>query len=406
MSNAETKAQAEQLPEALIEERSGFSIVWLIPLVAALVGGWLGYKALSEKGPSVIITFKDAAGLEAGKTKVRYKNVEVGQVAEIDVSEDLSHVLVTVDFQKDVAPLLREKTRFWVVRARVAAGQVTGLSTLLSGAYIGMDPAVEGEKRRHFNGLERPPLVTATERGRHFVLRAQQLNSLEVGAPIYFRQIKVGEVEGYELDSDGQAVSIKIFVHDPFDQFVRQNSRFWNAGGIDVSLSAEGLKVNTQSLVSIMLGGVAFDIPPDASPEAIAEEHQVFKLFANREAAIRKIYTEKEYYLLYFTESARGLTIGAPVELAGIKIGEVQEVALEFDVEQLDFRVRALIVIEPGRLELRGESKETEEKQLMHLVGRGLRGQLDVGNLLTGQLLVKLDIHPTAPPIWSYRPYR
>ena len=392
-------APGAQIPEALVEERSGPSIVWLIPLVAALVGGWLAYKALSEKGPTVTITFKSAAGMEAGKTKVKYKDVDVGQVVDIKIGKDLSHVVLTAELEKGTEPFLTDKTLFWVVRARVSAGQVTGLGTLFSGAYIGVAPATVGKRSRHFTGLERPPVVTADEPGRLFTLRAKRLSSLEIGAPIYFRQIKAGEVVDYGLDEDGKAVSIQIFLRTPFDQLVSENTRFWDAGGVDISLSAEGLKVETESFVSLMVGGVAFDVPPDVDPGPIAQTDRVFELFDSRETAFSTIYSEKEYYVAYFKDSARGLTPGAPVELAGIKIGEVKDVALEVDVEELEFRVRALMVIEPGRAVAIGQRRATDAaERLRRLVEKGLRAQLDVGNLLTGQLLVKLDVHPDALP--------
>ncbi|MDH3281118.1 MAG: MlaD family protein [Gammaproteobacteria bacterium] len=391
-------APGAQVPEALIEEHRGFSIVWLIPLVAALVGGWLAYKAVSERGPTVTIIFKSAAGMEAGKTKVKYKDVDVGQVVDITIGKDLSHVVITAELDKGTEPFLTDKTLFWVVRARVSAGQVTGLGTLFSGAYIGVAPATEGKKSRSFTGLERPPVVTADEPGRHFTLRAKRLSSLEIGTPIYFRQIKAGEVVDYGLDEDGKAISIRIFLRNPFDQLVSENTRFWDAGGIDISLSAEGLKVETESFVSLMVGGVEFDVPPDVDPGQIAQEDRVFELFANRATAFSKTYSEREFYVAYFKDAARGLTAGAPVELAGIKIGEVADVALEVDVEELEFRVRALMVIEPGRAVAIGHTRPPDAAQrFTRLVEKGLRAQLDVGNLLTGQLLVKLDIHPDSP---------
>ena len=391
-------APGAQVPEALIEEHRGFSIVWLIPLVAALVGGWLAYKAVSERGPTVTIIFKSAAGMEAGKTKVKYKDVDVGQVVDITIGKDLSHVVITAELDKGTEPFLTDKTLFWVVRARVSAGQVTGLGTLFSGAYIGVAPATEGKKSRSFTGLERPPVVTADEPGRHFTLRAKRLSSLEIGTPIYFRQIKAGEVVDYGLDEDGKAISIRIFLRNPFDQLVSENTRFWDAGGIDISLSAEGLKVETESFVSLMVGGVEFDVPPDVDPGQIAQEDRVFELFANRATAFSKTYSEREFYVAYFKDAARGLTAGAPVELAGIKIGEVADVALEVDVEELEFRVRALMVIEPGRAVAIGQTRPPDAAQrFTRLVEKGLRAQLDVGNLLTGQLLVKLDIHPDSP---------
>ncbi len=400
MTNPDPQAApGGQVPEALIEERSGFSIVWLIPLVAALVGGWLAYKALSEKGPTVTISFKHAAGMEAGKTKVKYKDVDVGQVVDIKIGKDLSHVIITAELDKGFEPFLTQNTSFWVVRARVSAGQVTGLGTLFSGAYIGVAPARAGKKSRQFTGLERPPVVDVDEPGRHFMLRAERLSSLEVGAPIYFRQMKVGEVVDYRLTDDGAAVGIRIFLRQPFDQLVTENTRFWDAGGVDLSLTADGLKVETESFVSLMVGGVAFDSPPGVDPGEIAQDEHVFQLYDSKETALRATYTEKEYYVAYFKDSARGLSPGAPVELAGIKIGEVMDVALQVDVEALEFRVRALMVIEPGRAVAIGEGPRDATQRLTRLVEKGLRAQLDVANLLTGQLLVKLDVHPDAFPV-------
>ena len=280
MSNSKKdRPELKGLPEPESRKKKNrISIVWLVPLLALAVGGWLVYKAISEKGPTITISFKSAAGLEAGKTKIKYKDVELGQVVSIELDDGLSQVIVKAELVKQAEKFISQNTRFWVVRARVAAGGVSGLGTLFSGAYIELDPGKPGTPAIHFEGLEVPPVVTTDLPGSHFVLRASSLGSLNIGDPVFFRRIEVGQMVSYKLEENGQAVSIKVFVHDPHHQLVRKNTRFWNAGGIDVTLSAEGIKVDTQSLVSIMLGGIAFEVPRYLEPGEPAVENARFVL--------------------------------------------------------------------------------------------------------------------------------
>lgn len=414
MSEEETiqthdRSKNHEIPEAVVTDRKRqISIVWIVPLVAVLIGAWLVYKTFSEKGPLVTITFMTADGLEAGKTKVRYKDVELGQVTAIKLSPDLGHVEVEAQLVKQAEKFLSANTRFWVVRARVAAGEVSGLGTLFSGAYIGLDPGKPGNPATRYKGLESPPVVTTDLPGRHFILRASRLGSLDVGAPVYYRQIKVGQVVGYQLMKDGQAVTIKIFINAPLDKLVHKNTRFWNASGVDISLDANGIQVNTQSLMSIMIGGIAFDTPRNLEPGGPADEKQVFKLYENYESISEKSYARKAYWVLQFDGSVRGLKIGAPVEFRGIHIGEVLDINLEFDYEKEAFIIPVLIETEPDRLSATGDLPENDEKKeiMNYLVTKGLRAQLKTGSLLTGQLLVELDMHPDAPPAkidWSGR---
>lgn len=389
--------EAERIPEAEIRTRSRLSIVWIIPLVAALVGGWLAYKALTEKGPTVTITFQSAEGLEAGKTKVRYKDVEVGKVEAINLSEDLSKVVVTASLVKGAENYLNEETRFWVVRARVGGGQVSGLGTLFSGAYIGIDPGEGKESMRHFVGLEKPPPVAMDTPGRKFTLRAEKLGSLDVGSPVHFRQIKVGQVVGYDLAPAGRAVNIEIFIHEPHDKRVYKNTRFWNAGGLSVALDARGVKVNTESLLALVIGGVAFETPENLEPGGAADDDTVFPLYADYESIQEKTYTLKQYYVLYFDDSIRGLSIGAPVEFRGITLGEVADISLEYAKESMSFRIPVLIAIEPERIAVDQEAGKDQEELLERLIAKGLRAQLKTGSLLTGQLFVDLGFYPEAP---------
>lgn len=388
----------EALPQTEVSRGGRISIVWLIPLVAALVGGWLAYKAYSEQGPTISIDFKTADGLEAGKTKVRFKDVEVGRVEAIDVSNDLSHVVVTARLVPAAARYLTENTRFWVARARVTASQVSGLGTLFAGAHIEVGPSLEGAPARHFVGLEEPPAIPIGEPGRHFFLESPGLASLNVGSPIYFRQIQVGQVESYALQPDRQSVKVRIFVREPYDDLVAMTTRFWNASGLDVSLTAEGVKMDTASLVSLLIGGVAFETPKTLEPSPPAPEDAVFKLYANREDADKQTYLRRIPYLLYFDGSVRGLNVGAPVEFRGIRIGQVLDVRLEFQTDELAFRIPVLIELEPDRIDMVGDELSDGDPETMdRLVAEGLRAQLKSGSLITGALFVDLDFHPDAP---------
>jgi paraquat-inducible protein B len=392
-----TETENQEIPQAMVQTRRQISIVWLVPLVAILIGGWLAYKGLSEKGPVVTISFESAEGLETGKTKVKYKDVEIGLVDTIRFSADLSRVLVTAELVKETEPYLTENTRFWVVRPRVTASGVSGLGTLFSGAYIGMDPGKEGEPARDFKGLEIPPIITTDIPGREFLLKATTLGSLDIGAPVYYRQIQVGQVISYELDVDGQTLIIKIFINAPHHELVYKNTRFWNASGFDLKLDASGLKLNTESLVTIMLGGIAFETPTSLETGGPAEEGDIFRLYETRESIFERTYTEKKHFILHFNESIRGLTVGAPVEFRGIKIGQVVDIKAGYDTEALTPRITVLIETEPERWEMSGEPNIDPTQNLQNLVDRGLRAQLKTGSLLTGQLFVDVDFHPDAP---------
>lgn len=385
---------------AQVRKRTGITLVWIVPLLALIVGVWLGYKAISEKGPVIKITFATAAGLEAGKTKIKYKDVVIGQVDSIHLGDDLKHVVVTAELSKDFERFLNDRTRFWVAKAQIRGGTASGLDTLLSGAFISVDPAEGGAHTTSFNGLEVPPVITSGLPGRHFWLRASQLGSITIGAPVYYRQIQVGQVVSYGFAPDGQAIDVQVFIEAPHDAKVTETTRFWNASGLDVSLSAQGLKVNTESLISIIGGGLAFDAPDGVQLGKAAEENAVFNLYPNRESINEKSYTVHRNWLIYFDQSVRGLSVGAPVEIYGIKIGQVTSVDLIYDKKRKELLVPVVVDIEPERIQnmvqaVPAPTSENPEPLLKWLVEeRNLRAQLKTGNLLTGQLLVDLGFYP------------
>ena len=404
MSDTKKKLSGlNDVPEAEVRSRKrhiSFSIVWLVPLVAVLIGGWLVFKALSEKGPEITITFKSAEGLEAGKTKIRYKDVELGQVSAIKLSKDLSKVVVTAELVKEAENFLSVNTRFWVIRAQVGVSGVSGLGTLFSGAYITLDPGNPGNVTHHFKGLEHPPLVTTDLPGRHFLLKADSRGSLDVGSPVYYRKIQTGQVVAYDLSEDGHTILFKIFINAPYHEFVYQNTRFWNASGFDIKMDTQGVRIDTESLVSILIGGIAFGIPQAEAPSTPAEAEAIFRLFRNVDAAKERTYWVKNKSILYFDESVRGLDIGAPVEFYGIQMGEVIDVKLVFDNEKKEFRIRVVVETEEERFYEAGfVGNDAERRKLFEsLLERGFRAQLKTGNLLTGKQIIVLDFFPEAPP--------
>lgn len=406
----------EDLPEAVADTRPGLhlQLVWIVPIVAALIGGWIAVTAILERGPTVTIEFQTADGLEAGKTRIRYKNVDMGEVKTIAIAPDRQRIIVTAQFFKEAESFLREDTRFWVVRPRFSGGQVSGLNTLLSGAYIAMDVGKASRPKRDFVGLEVAPILTSDAPGRQFMLSAPDLGSLDIGSPVYFRRIKVGEVVAYDLDPNGSDVHVLIFVHAPYDRYVGTLARFWNASGVDIALDANGMRVQTQGLATILAGGVAFESLPDVEAGVEAAPGSEFTLYRDRASAMKSPDGEAVPFVLYFTESLRGLVPGAPVDFRGIVVGEVQAVDVRYEAERKWFHFPVRIVLYPQRIgsgfirDLPPAVARRERDELLKaMIERGFRAQLRTGNLLTGQLYIALDFFPAAPPTqvdWSRNP--
>ena len=386
----------EAIPEPEIQRGKRFSIVWLIPLLAALIGAWLAVKAIRETGPTITIVFKSAEGLVPGKTEIKYKDVSVGKVQTIQLSEDLTEVLVTAEMSRDVADYLTADSLFWIVRARVAVGEVSGISTLFSGAYIGMMPGSGGKIVHRFEGKEKPPAIFRDSPGRQFSLRADRLGSLDIGSPVYYRQVKVGRVTDVDMAKDGTGVLLEIFIEAPYHHQVRRTSRFYNASGLNMNLGPDGVRIDTPSLASLLVGGISFFTAEGMNTEPPPTPNQIYTLYENRDSANAASYTYREYYLLYFEETVRGLSTGSPVDFYGIKIGEVISIRLLFDQDRLTFRIPVLIAIEPDRIELSGERAIAEYQVMERLVEKGLRAQQRIGNLLTGQSYVSMRLHPEA----------
>lgn len=394
------------IPDAVSEKRRRFSVqlVWIIPILAALVALSIAVKAYLERGQTITITFKTGEGLEAGKTKLKYKDVTIGEVKSIAISENRASVVVTAEVNRDAKVLMVKDTRFWVVRARISGGNVTGLNTLLGGSYIGVEAGTSVEPRDTFVGLESPPAVSVDVPGRQFVLRASEVGSLYTGSPVFYRRMQVGQVVSTELDRDGNGITIGIFIRAPYDQFVRANTFFWHASGVDLTLTTSGVKLNTESMAAILLGGVSFQAPENAPPAPIAPQNTMFSLYATRDEALKNS-SAAEKFVLVFKESVRGLAVGAPVDLKGVTVGEVTKIDVSLDRQRHELSVPVEIQLFPQHMVSGGKGESLGlplpgqkgwRAMVDDLVGHGLRAQIKSGSLLTGQLYVGLDFVPGA----------
>ncbi|MHC8372105.1 PqiB family protein [Pseudomonas sp. MDT1-85] len=390
--------------------RFSVSLVWIVPIVAVLVGISLVIHNVMQEGPTITVTFKTGSGLTANKTEVKYRNVVIGHVSEVKLSDDQKSVNATIKLDKQAESFTREDSQFWVVRPRIGAGGVSGIDTLLSGDYIGADIGQANARSKHFIGLENPPPITYGEPGKRFTLHTPDLGSLDIGSPVYYRKIPVGQVVAYALDAEGKGVNIEIFVYAPNDVYVTENTRFWNASGIDVNVGANGFAVSTESLSSLLVGGIAFRAPEYSPNDQPANEDKAFDLFEDQQTALAPPHGKGQYLSLRFDQALRGLKIDAPVEFLGIEFGKVVSVNLDFDAKKRSFPVNVGIVIYP---QLLGQAHEKMLKALNHdpndeaasiklmgsFIENGLRAQARSGNLLTGQLYIALDFYPKAEKV-------
>ncbi|WEK08752.1 MAG: MlaD family protein [Candidatus Pseudomonas colombiensis] len=406
-SNA-SKPQAAPGAPAVRTRRFNVSLVWLVPIVAALVGLSMVVNKSLSAGPEITISFQTAEGLEANKTQVKYKNVVIGKVTSIALSDDRRKVLAKVELDQSAEPFTADDSMFWVVRPRIGANGVSGVDTLLSGAFIGADAGKSEKRKNSFKGLETPPPITYGQKGKRFTLHTDDLGSLDIGSPVYYRRIEVGQVVSYQLANSGKGVDVKIFVNSPNDKYVTTDSRFWNASGVDVTLGANGLKVNTESVSSILAGGIAFVEPkysPDAKP---APEHAEYTLFGDQETALAPPDGQPRYIRMRFDQPLRGLAVNAPVEFLGVNVGKVVSMDLDYDEQRQYFPTLVGAVIYPDRLgkahekllkEFGGEDDARSAQLIAAFVKQGLRAQARSGNLLTGQLYISLDFVSKAKPV-------
>jgi paraquat-inducible protein B len=403
--SAATPSSEEELPTPAVQNRRWIPrLVWVVPIAAAVIGISLLIRNWENAGPRITIRFLNGEGVQVGKTLIKYRDVAVGHVSAVVLSADHQTVLVSADLSKDAESLLKSDTQFWIVRPRIGVGSVSGLDTLLSGAYIGIKTGAATLSERQFVGLENPPALSHDLRGRELQLHAARAGSLAIGAPVYCRQFQVGRVIDENLLPDG-STRVTVFVKVPYDGFVKPVTRFWNASGIDVRLGADGLSVQTESLAAVLAGGVAFDDgPTDAVSSAGIPAD--FTLYKNETEAMAPPDGDPRYVRMRFVQALRGLEVGAPVEFVGVNIGSVVAVDLGYEPQDKLFSVIVTAKLYPRRMgqafevlaaQGKTESEETLAAFVGTLVNRGLRAQARSASLLTGKLYIALDFLPASP---------
>jgi paraquat-inducible protein B len=399
MSDTHDQGYGNGPPDAHVKSRRPFPVVWIIPIVALAIAAFLGWRAVYDRGPLITITFLTGDGLTAGQTRVQHKAVDLGTVRSISLSKDMTHVEVRVQMRREATPELTENARFWVVRPRFTGSNISGLDTLLSGAYIELDPgAPGGEPKREFVGLEVPPAVRSDEPGRTFLLKADRIGSLASGSPVFFHDIDVGELLSYDIGPQGEGITMHVFVRAPFDKYVHQGTRFWNASGVGIDLGAEGVRVQLQSLTAVLSGGIAFDTEADARATPVAPMDASFPLFKDETTARTASYSERFPYLIYFDGSVRGLAPGAALEFQGIQIGVVTSVGLDLNPIAGTSRAVVRVEVQPERVLPKQQFPDaTPLGAARALAAHGMRAVLQTGNLLTGQKVVSLAFVPSAP---------
>ena len=392
--------QRAAVPRATTQRSRRISVIWIIPLVAVAIGAWLAWDTWSKQGPTIRISFDTGEGLQAGQSQLKFREIVFGTVKSLELAPDHAHVIVTVDTTHDVKPLLTENTIFWVVKPRLFAGNVSGLETLLSGSYIGMVPGAAGGKPQHnFVGQEDPPILQANVPGHTFVLKAKKLGSISLGSPVFYRDLAVGEVLGWDIADMAEYATIRAFVRHPYDTYVHDETRFWNASGMSVKLAGAGVEVQMESLKALLLGGIAFETPEAEIHTAETSENHVFPLFADRDAANNASYTRKIPMIAYFSSSVKGLAPGSEVTVHGLKVGQVTEVRLNYDRAKDTVLAPVRFELEPERVVGVGvRVYKTDEESVEALVKAGLRASLQSASLITGQQVVALDFVTDAPP--------
>jgi paraquat-inducible protein B len=393
--------QRAAVPRATTRRSRRISAIWIIPLVAVAIGAWLAWDTWSKQGPTIQISFGTGEGLQAGQSQLKFKDIVFGTVKSLELSPDHTHVVVTVATTHEAKPLLTDQAIFWVVKPRLFAGNVSGLETLLSGSYIGMVPGAAGGKTQHnFVGHEDPPILQTNEPGHTFVLKAKKLGSISLGSPVFYRDLTVGEVLGWDIADMAEYVTIRAFVRAPYDSYVHDETRFWNASGVSVQLAGAGVEVQMESLKALLLGGIAFETPEAEIHAAASTEDHVFPLFADRDAAHNASYTRKIPSISYFPGSVKGLAPGSEVTMHGLPVGYVTDVRLEYDKAK-DFVVAPVrYIVEPERILGVGQRlHESDEDAVAAVLKKGLRASLQSASLITGQQVVALDFVPDAPEV-------
>jgi paraquat-inducible protein B len=387
--------------QAEVSQGRKISSIWFIPLLALALGAYMVVHNWMTEGPEIEIAFKTATGLAQGKTKVKYRNVDMGLVEEVRLNDDFDGVIAKVKLDRQVLPLLRDDTRFWVVTARVGAGSISGLDTLLSGAYIQLAPGSGKAGARKFVALGKPPLTPNDAPGLRLQLTSDHASSVSAGDTLLYKGYKVGRVESMEFNPSDRKVRYVIFVDAPYHELVNSATRFWDVSGISLSAGADGFRIETGSVDTVLLGGVAFDVPEGLQDGDPVEPNTDFRLYTAYEEILKNPYRHGTYYVVSFNQSIRGLSPGAPVEFRGITIGRVERILLkevmqrnvEEGLKGKGTEIPVLVYLEPARLALPDSqtSIDAMHESIAGGVTNGMRASLASGSILTGAKYINID---------------
>ncbi|MEH6637396.1 MAG: intermembrane transport protein PqiB [Halioglobus sp.] len=387
--------------QADVSQGRSFSGIWIIPLIALLLGVYMVVHTWLTEGPEIEIAFKTASGLTQGKTKIKYRNVDMGLVEEVYLNDNLDGVIAKVKLERQALSLLRDDTRFWVVTARIGAGGISGLDTVLSGAYIQLAPGKGVKGKRKYVALEQPPLTPSGAPGLRLRLVADRASSVSTGDSVLFNSYKVGRVESMKFDPKDRKAHYTLFIDAPYHELVDSQSRFWDVSGISMSAGANGFTLQTGSMDTVLLGGVAFGLPKGVRKGDAVEQDTEFELYANFEEIQKNPYRYGQLYVVSFSQSIKGLAVGAPVEYRGITLGKVEKILLKESIEHnvemgaagRGADIPVLIYLEPGRLGLsdQASSVESMHQSIVYGVQNGMRASLETGSLLTGAKYISIN---------------
>jgi paraquat-inducible protein B len=378
-----------------VERKRRFSFVWLVPVVAAALVIYLGFTTLARRGPEITLHFQTADGLVEQQTLLKYKSVPLGTVEDVDLGGRHADVVVRVRMQRSAKFLLTNHARFWVVRPRFTLANISGLDTLVSGAYIAVDPGLPGGKtERDFVGLEEPPGTTSDQPGRTFDLKASRIGSLSEGAPVVYRDVTVGALLKYDLPDDLGPVSLRVFIRAPYDQLVHADTLFWNASGVSLTTGSDGIHLELESIETLLTGGIAFETPADERNMPLGKTPVAFRLYESKPKADAAIFRLNTPCVSYFRSSVQGLGRGSSVEIFGVQIGAVSDVKLVFDSVTRRFVARVEFDLQPERMLKPSEYDDVSGPGVRALVADGLRVVLDSSNLITGQRVLSLQYMP------------
>ena len=391
--------QEQDLPKAVIKSVSKVSSIWLIPLVALTIGAWMIIDTWRQQGPLITIELSTAQGININETLVKLHEMPIGKVVDIKLNNKLNGVVLTARINKKASSLLTSDSQFWVVKPRISLGNISGLSTILSGAYIELSPGSKQTFSSNFQGLDNPPLTPFGTPGLHITLDSNSDHAFDIGDPVLYRGNKVGRIEYTHFNGKEGKFYYNVFIDAPYDQLITTNTRFWEVKGIEIDLSAEGLKFNTGTLETLLGGGVAFDVPSYMVKGEVITERAYFSIYPNKEKVNERLYSAGQNYMVLFSQTIRGLKPGAAVEYKGIKIGEVVRTDIDYP-EVKDFLSKhtllpVMIKISPGRLGLQDNEMGVykSHQDMKKWISKGLHGVLNIDNLLTGSMYIELKYH-------------